>query len=43
MRSVLFPLLLLSPLCFAEPATVIRATELRSAAATDAAVVAPLA
>ena len=38
------PLLLLAlpALCFAEPATVIRATELRSAPATDATLVAPL-
>lgn len=38
-----FLLALLPALCFAEPATVIRATELRSAPATDAAVLAPLA
>jgi SH3 domain-containing protein len=38
-----FLLLLLPALCLAEPATAIRATELRSAAASDAAVVAPLA
>ena len=38
-----FLLLLLPALCLAEPATVIRATELRSAPATDAAVLAPLA
>jgi hypothetical protein len=36
-------LLALPALCFAEPATVIRATELRNAPATDAALVAPLA
>ena len=36
-------LLALPALCLAEPATVIRATELRNAPATDAAVVAPLA
>jgi hypothetical protein len=38
-----FLLLLLPALCLANPATVIRATELRDAPATDAAVVAPLA
>ncbi len=38
-----FLLALLPALCLAEPATVIRATELRSAPATDAAVLAPLA
>ena len=38
-----FLLLLLPALCLANPATVIRATELRAAPATDAAVVAPLA
>lgn len=38
-----FLLLLLPALCLAEPATAIRATELRAAPATDAAVVAPLA
>lgn len=43
MRIGLLLLLLLPALSFAEPATVIRATELRAAAATDAAVVAPLA
>lgn len=36
-------LLALPALCLAEPATAIRATELRNAPATDAAVVAPLA
>lgn len=38
-----FLLLLCPALCLAEPASVIRATELRNAPATDAAVVAPLA
>jgi hypothetical protein len=42
MKTALF-LLLLPALALAEPATVIRATELRSAPATDAAVLAPLA
>ena len=42
MRAALV-LLLLPALCWAEPATVIRATELRAAPATDAAVLAPLA
>jgi len=40
---IAYLLLFLPALCLAEPATVIRATELRNAAATDAAVVAPLA
>lgn len=40
---IAYLLALLPTLCFAEPATVIRATELRSAPATDAAVLAPLA
>jgi SH3 domain-containing protein len=40
---IAFFLLMLPALALAEPATVIRATELRSAPATDAAVVAPLA
>lgn len=38
-----FLLLLLPALCLAQPATAIRATELRAAPATDAALVAPLA
>lgn len=40
---VAYLLLLLPALCLAEPATAIRATELRAAPATDAAVLAPLA
>ena len=42
MRAALL-LLLLPALCLAEPATLIRATELRGAPASDAAAVAPLA
>jgi hypothetical protein len=42
MRAACF-LLLLPALCLAEPATVIRATELKKEPATDAAAVAPLA